>query len=87
MVINNKDSGREIHLKVNEILELHLAEIENSNHQSSGMLQYYNVFFIGMYEFSKKSMYRLFNIYKISERQLAFVVDEIEIFINNRLRV
>lgn len=44
MVINNKDSGREIHLKVNEILELHLAEIENSNHQSSGMLQYYNVF-------------------------------------------
>ncbi len=54
MVINNKDSGREIHLKVNEILELHLAEIENSNHQSSGMLQYYNVFFIGMYEFSKK---------------------------------
>lgn len=26
MVINNKDNGREIYLKVNEILELHLSE-------------------------------------------------------------
>ncbi|MCY7709989.1 tetratricopeptide repeat protein [Bacillus safensis] len=53
-------------------------KIENSNHQLSGMLQYYNAFFRGMYEFSKKEYIQAIQYYKIAERQLALVVDDIE---------
>lgn len=53
-------------------------KIENANHQLSGMLQYYNAFFRGMHEFSKKEYVQAIQYYKIAERQLALVVDEIE---------
>ncbi|GAB1305462.1 Rap family tetratricopeptide repeat protein [Bacillus altitudinis] len=53
-------------------------KIENSNHQLSGMLQYYNAFFRGMHEFSKKEYVQAIQYYKIAERQLALVVDDIE---------
>lgn len=55
-----------------------VVKIENSNHQLSGMLQYYNAFFRGMYEFSKKEYIQAIQYYKIAERQLALVVDDIE---------
>ncbi|WP_156060651.1 Rap family tetratricopeptide repeat protein [Bacillus altitudinis] len=53
-------------------------KIENANHQLSGMLQYYNAFFRGMHEFSQKEYVQAIQYYKIAERQLALVVDEIE---------
>lgn len=53
-------------------------KIENANHQLSGMLQYYNAFFRGMYEFSRKEYIQAIQYYKIAERQLALVVDDIE---------
>lgn len=53
-------------------------KIENSNHQLSGMLQYYNAFFRGMHEFSKKEYIQAIQYYKIAEKQLALVVDDIE---------
>lgn len=42
-------------------------KIENSNHQLSGMLQYYNAFFRGMHEFSKKEYVQAiqFNIIRL----------------------
>ncbi|MEI4789844.1 tetratricopeptide repeat protein [Bacillus sp. FJAT-53060] len=53
-------------------------KIENSNYQLSGMLQYYNAFFRGMYEFSRKEYVQAIQYYKIAEKQLALVVDDIE---------
>ncbi|MFS0657143.1 tetratricopeptide repeat protein [Bacillus sp. 179-C3.3 HS] len=53
-------------------------KIENSNHQLSGMLQYYNAFFRGMYEFSQKEYVQAIQFYKVAEKQLALVIDEIE---------
>lgn len=53
-------------------------KIENSNHKLSGMLQYYNAFFRGMYEFSIKEYVQAIQYYKMAEKQLTLVIDEIE---------
>lgn len=53
-------------------------KIENSNHKLSGMLQYYNAFFRGMYEFSIKEYVQAIQYYKIAEKQLTLVIDDIE---------
>ncbi|MDM5297572.1 tetratricopeptide repeat protein [Bacillus pumilus] len=70
------------YIKPSEQRSLSIADlvdkIENSNHKLSGMLQYYNAFFRGMYEFSKKEYIQAIQYYKIAERQLALVVDDIE---------
>lgn len=70
------------YIKPSEQRSLSIADlvdkIENSNHKLSGMLQYYNAFFRGMYEFSIKEYVQAIQYYKIAERQLALVVDDIE---------
>ncbi|EKF34118.1 tetratricopeptide repeat protein [Bacillus xiamenensis] len=53
-------------------------KIENSNHKLSGMLQYYNAFFRGMYEFSIKEYVQAIQYYKMAEKQLTLVIDDIE---------
>ncbi|AOC57128.1 MULTISPECIES: Rap family tetratricopeptide repeat protein [Bacillus] len=70
------------YIKPSEQRSLSIADlvdkIENSNHKLSGMLHYYNAFFHGMYEFSIKEYVQAIQYYKIAERQLALVVDDIE---------
>ncbi|WP_319641081.1 Rap family tetratricopeptide repeat protein [Bacillus xiamenensis] len=70
------------YIKPSEKRSLSIADlvdkIENSNHQLSGMLQYYNAFFKGMYDFSRKEYVQAIQYYKIAEKQLALVVDDIE---------
>ncbi|MFP7283712.1 response regulator aspartate phosphatase [Bacillus altitudinis] len=70
------------YIKPSEQRSLSIADlvdkIENSNHKLSGMLQYYNAFFRGMYEFSIKEYVQAIQYYKMAEKQLTLVIDEIE---------
>ena len=70
------------YIKPSEQRSLSIADlvdkIENSNHKLSGMLQYYNAFFRGMYEFSIKEYVQAIQYYKVAEKQLTLVIDDIE---------
>ena len=53
-------------------------KIENSNHELSDMLHYYHAFFRGMHEFSQKEYLEAVKYYRMAEKQLSMVFDDIE---------
>ncbi|MDQ0174920.1 Rap family tetratricopeptide repeat protein [Bacillus chungangensis] len=58
------------------ILEKKKEEIENS--QLDDMIEYYFWFFKGMYEFKRKNFVEAITYYKIAEKKVAAVDDEVE---------
>lgn len=54
-----------------------LREIESQG-QLTGMLEYYFYFFMGMYEFRRKELTTAISAYRIAEKKLFEVEDEIE---------
>ncbi|QCU17588.1 tetratricopeptide repeat protein [Bacillus altitudinis] len=55
-----------------------LEQIESSQEKLTGMLEYYNLFFTGMYEFSNKEYVEAIKYYRKAENKLGVVTDEIE---------
>ncbi|MER3125774.1 Rap family tetratricopeptide repeat protein [Bacillus pumilus] len=55
-----------------------LDQIETSQEKLTGMLEYYNLFFRGMYEFSNKEYVEAIKYYRKAEIKLEIVSDEIE---------
>ncbi|MCO4850693.1 response regulator aspartate phosphatase [Bacillus vallismortis] len=60
--------------KISDLLE----KIESSQTKLKGVLEYYGNFFKGMNEFDKKEYIKAIRSYKIAEKKLALVTDEIE---------
>lgn len=60
--------------KISDLLE----KIGSSQTKLKGVLEYYCNFFRGMYEFDKKDYINAIRSYKIAEKKLALVTDEIE---------
>ncbi|MFP3812140.1 tetratricopeptide repeat protein [Bacillus sp. SIMBA_005] len=55
-----------------------LDQMETSQETLTGMLEYYNLFFRGMYEFSNKEYVEAIKYYRKAEIKLEIVSDEIE---------
>lgn len=60
--------------KISDLLE----KIESTQTKLKGVLEYYGNFFRGMNEFDKKEYIKAIRSYKITEKKLALVTDEIE---------
>ncbi|MCY9165902.1 tetratricopeptide repeat protein [Bacillus atrophaeus] len=59
---------------VTELLET----IETPQKKLTGLLKYYSLFFRGMYEFGQKEYVEAIGYYRLAEKELTFVTDEIE---------